>query len=265
MASAGLVPGLSDWPEAARMPPSAKAATRVCVGALAAVMGLRWVTRGGRVNGLLAVLCSVLYMASRQRHIKDGRRVVETSARASFAPGDRGRDRAQTTAAQLATERVSRDERRQKMEVRDTEEEKEKDQAEARRVVGQREQQRQREQQQQQQPQQPLPRPGRRASRMAPLDEHQEDDEEEEEEVEAAEERDQAGPEPAADPTAGAGAGAGAGAATGDTRPEGGEKPARRGSGTGADDHNVAADDDQEECDEGEGGEGEEEEFEEVN
>ena len=151
------------------MIPSAKAAARACSGVMAAVMGLRWITRGGRLNGLLAVLCSVLYMASRQRHIKDGRRVVERS----FAPGDRVKDRVQTTAAKLAAERVSREERRRKLEERDAEEEAENP-TEPRRVAPQQQQQ---PRQRQQPAPHPPPREGRRRSRMAPLNERQEEEE----------------------------------------------------------------------------------------
>ena len=65
-------------------------AVRVCSGTLAAVMGLRWILRGGRSNGLIAIIASVLYMVNRKAHDRSDHRaggVVKLGA-----PGDRNRD-----------------------------------------------------------------------------------------------------------------------------------------------------------------------------
>ena len=85
---------------------------RICSGATAAVMGLRWISRGGHSNGLIALIASVVYMSSRKMFNPDGRRVQ------LGAPGDRSKDRVQTTMAQMAAEQVDRETRRERMEQR---------------------------------------------------------------------------------------------------------------------------------------------------
>ena len=89
---------------------------RICSGATAALMGLRWIIRGGHSNGLIALVASVVYMSSRKMLISDGRRVQ------LGAPGDRTKDRVQTTMAQMAAEQVDRETRRERMEQRYAEE-----------------------------------------------------------------------------------------------------------------------------------------------
>ncbi len=83
---------------------------RVCSGAIAALAGLRWVNRGGRSNGLVALVAAVVHMASQKMHVSNGRKIQ------LGAPGDRTKDRVQTMMAQMAAEQVDREVRRQRME-----------------------------------------------------------------------------------------------------------------------------------------------------
>ncbi len=85
---------------------------RVCSGAIAALVGLRWINRGGRWNGLVALLATVAYMGSQKMHVANGRKVQ------LGAPGDRTKDHVQTTMAQMAAEQVDREVRRERMEHR---------------------------------------------------------------------------------------------------------------------------------------------------
>ena len=79
-------------------------------------MGLRWINRGGRTNGLVALLAAIVYTANRRMYDSEGCKVQ------LGAPGDRVKDHVQTTMAQIAAEKVDREVCRARIEKRDAEE-----------------------------------------------------------------------------------------------------------------------------------------------
>lgn len=93
------------------------------------MVGLRWINRGGRSTGLVALLAAVVYAMHREMHVPNGRKVQ------LGAPGDRAKDHVKTTMAQMAAERVDRDLRRARMDTRDKENPEDDEIDEPRRVL----------------------------------------------------------------------------------------------------------------------------------